>query len=245
MPRGWRSWRGGRSRSMIWPRRSSKEGAAEGGSSLNLSASAADCNTEQVSTGGRCTCPHMQRWLCWIFLLRPAYSNGFIEVTLTDLYRHLGWTQHCPRRPVKELKQHLSCTCVFFQQGAELTATQWTVWMKISLTINYLWYTLLKIIYLKCTPQRFSCLFYWCEFSLIRIKNQSTDANAVQQTSALPSVFAQWSRKIRLLSVGMYSVWWMLESNNWCWSVKIKVLNSLSVWHEIIIHSNIRSVICN
>lgn len=123
MPRGWRSWRGGRSRSMIWPRRSSKEGAAEGGSSLNLSASAADCNTEQVSTGGRCTCPHMQRWLCWIFLLRPAYSNGFIEVTLTDLYRHLGWTQHCPRRPVKELKQHLSCTCVFFQQGAELTAT--------------------------------------------------------------------------------------------------------------------------
>lgn len=123
MPRGWRSWRGGRSRSMIWPRRSSKEGAAEGGSSLNLSASAADCNTEQVSTGGRCTCPHMQRWLCWIFLLRPAYSNGFIEVTLTDLYRHLGWTQHCPRRPVKELKQHLSCTSVFFQQGAELTAT--------------------------------------------------------------------------------------------------------------------------
>lgn len=123
MPRGWRSWRGGRSRSMIWPRRSSKEGAAEGGSSLNLSASAADCNTEQVSTGGRCTCPHMQRWLCWIFLLRPAYSNGFIEVTLTDLYRHLGWTQHCPRRPVKELKQHLSCTYVFFQQGAELTAT--------------------------------------------------------------------------------------------------------------------------
>lgn len=123
MPRGWRSWRGGRSRSMIWPRRSSKEGAAEGGSSLNLSASAADCNTEQVSTGGRCTCPHMQRWLCWIFLLRPAYSNGFIEVTLTDLYRHLGWTQHCPRRPVKELKQRLSCTCVFFQQGAELTAT--------------------------------------------------------------------------------------------------------------------------